>query len=281
MDALSPPTEPVEVTIHDLARSYDALVATVQQLLYGDSRTDAHFLALPMEKGGSLYSLMNQRVNTGRLSPAQVVTVLSFVLRELDRHHAFLANLTSQRSRLVLRRSDVDLGELLNEVVELFEGPAVKKGIALRLNVQSKSVHERPFVYADKQQVYRLFMNVIDNAVKYSYSSTEQSFRHVDIICRRHTTEGHWLTTVESFGVGILPEEQGRVFEYGKRGELARDRDRHGSGIGLSEARRIASAHGGSLEIESRPAADSTEKEVAGRHEHPYVTIVKVVLPSR
>jgi signal transduction histidine kinase len=281
MDASNPPPEPVEITIHDLARSYDALVETVQQLLYGHSRTDAHFLALPMEKSGSLYSLMNQRVKLGRLSPAKIVPILSLVLRELDRHHAFLANLTSQRSRLVLRRSDFDLGELLSEVVELFEGPAVKKGIDLRLNVQAKNVHERPLVYADKQQVYRLFMNVIDNAVKYSYSSTDQSFRHVDIVCRRHTTEGHWLTTIESYGVGILPEEQGRVFEYGKRGELARDRDRHGSGIGLSEAKRIASLHGGSVELESRPAVDSSEKDGISRSEHPYVTIVKVVLPSR
>ena len=279
MDASHPPVEPVEVTIHDLARNYDALVETVQQLLYGHVQSDAQVFAAPMEKGGSLYGLMNRRLKTGQLSTGQVVQVLSFVLRELDRHHAFLTNLTSQRSRLVLRRSEFDLGELLGEVIELFEGPAAKKGISLRLHVLARNAHERPLIYADKQQVYRLFMNLVDNAVKYSYSSTDKAVRHVDVACRRHTAEGHWLTTIDSYGVGVRPDEQSRVLEYGQRGELARDRDRHGSGIGLSEARRIAIAHGGSLELESRIVGDSEQE--GGCEEQPYVTIVRVVLPSR
>lgn len=282
MDPLQPPPDPAEVTIHDLARNYDALVETVQQLLHGPSQPgDSSVFAMPTERVGSLYILMNRRLKAGELASTQVVRVLGFVLRELDRHHAFLTNLTSQRSRLVLRRSEVDLGELLGEIVELFEGPAAKKGIVLRLSGPPGHVHERPIVYVDRQQVYRLFMNLVDNAVKYSYSSTERSFRHVKITYRRHTVEGHWLTTIESFGVGVRADEHARVFEYGKRGELARDRDRHGSGIGLSEAKRIALAHGGSIDLESRPVAEEANADGSGQDDQPYVTTVKVILRSR
>jgi signal transduction histidine kinase len=263
------PDEPVHEAVHLLARNYDALDDTVRRLLLMDGDQEAlPFGAASIDKGSSLYNLLNQRLQMRRLTPSQVARVLSLVLRELDRHHSVLLNLIESQKRhepLSLRRRVVDLHALLVEIVEVFEGPAAEKGVELRLNLRGN-----PELLADQHLLYRMFMNIIDNAVKYSFSRTDHSSRHVDIQCRRHTMDGQWLVTIESYGVGILPHEisSGRIFQYGQRGELARDRNRVGSGIGLSESKRIAEAHGGSLKIDSRPLNAA------------YITTVSIQLPE-
>ncbi len=275
-DSSSP--DSVQEAVHLLARNYDALDDTVRRLLLTDDDQSTLLFGVPsVEKAGSLYGLLNERLRLHRLTPSQTFRVLSFVLRELDRHHALLLNLTESYRRdeqLRLRRRDVDLQELLNEIVELFEGPAAEKGVEIRLNVRGT-----PMIFGDRQLLYRLFMNLVDNAVKYSYTRTDRVFRHVDIQCRRHTAEGDWLVIVESYGVGVLPEEisTGRIYEYGQRGQRARDRSRIGSGIGLAEAKRIAEAHGGALKLESKRAGkdESPDTETT-----PYITTVSVQIPA-
>jgi signal transduction histidine kinase len=81
---------------------------------------------------------------------------------------------------------------------------------------------------------------------------------------------------IENYGVGILPEEitSGIIFEYGYRGKLSYDWNRTGSGIGLSEALKIAKKHGGNIWITSRPVAAPK-----GDEKIPYLTRVKIRLP--
>ena len=85
--------------------------------------------------------------------------------------------------------------------------------------------------------------------------------------------------SIESYGVGVLPDEihTGRIYEHGERGALARDRNRTGSGIGLSEAKRIAEAHGGSVILESRPVMKDQHEDA---NASAYITTVDVQLPS-
>jgi two-component system sensor histidine kinase TctE len=66
------------------------------------------------------------------------------------------------------------------------------------------------------------------------------------IFLRAYRRDGHGVLEVEDAGPGIPPEERGRVFDRFYRGDQAAE---GGSGLGLAIVRRIAQAHGGSVEL--------------------------------
>ena len=79
-----------------------------------------------------------------------------------------------------------------------------------------------------------------------------------------------------------MPEEleTGLIFEMGYRGQLSTDRGRLGTGIGLTDAQRAARAHGGDIEISSRPATDTSfETNHPDYYKRPFLTTARLVLP--
>jgi signal transduction histidine kinase len=68
---------------------------------------------------------------------------------------------------------------------------------------------------------------------------------------------GDAVVLVEDTGIGIAAEDAARIFEPFVRLDTARSRDTGGSGLGLSIARGVAEAHGGSIEFEPRPGGGS------------------------
>ncbi|MFC1941707.1 PocR ligand-binding domain-containing protein [Chloroflexota bacterium] len=127
---------------------------------------------------------------------------------------------------------------------------ATAKGIKLNKPFcYSRNFPEIAMSYPD---IERACMNIIGNAVKYSYAGLEEKERYIDIIC----SPGYPMCSVvvSNFGVGILKEEieSGDIFKPGYRGELSGDRERIGSGLGLGEAKRIIEElHKGQLSIVS------------------------------
>jgi two-component system sensor histidine kinase KdpD len=101
----------------------------------------------------------------------------------------------------------------------------------------------------DFTQTLRVVVNLIDNAVKYSPAGTP-----VDLAARR---EGRWLVfAVSDRGPGVPAGERARIFEpfYRPPGTSP---DAGGAGLGLSIARGIAVAQGGSLELTDRDGGGS------------------------
>jgi signal transduction histidine kinase len=94
-------------------------------------------------------------------------------------------------------------------------------------------------------------LNLLDNAIKYSSPGGL-------VTVAMRSDGGRTSVTVTDDGPGIPPEAQERVFERFFRGDAARGRQEgsttSGAGLGLAISRRIAEAHGGTLELaESRP----------------------------
>jgi signal transduction histidine kinase len=100
-------------------------------------------------------------------------------------------------------------------------------------------------VPADEQRLTQAVLNLVRNAVEHTTDGAEIG------LGSRWTTEGLHLW-VRDTGPGIPPEEQQRIFERFARGPLdARRGD--GAGLGLSIVRSVVEAHGGRVELESRP----------------------------
>lgn len=255
----------LQETLHVLMRGTAALQASMRATLMTKDRSRS-----PEVLPKSFYRLLEWQRHSGQLPAARIADAFATLVREVDRYGVVVANLVGFLNRdevLEPKRTRVDLDPLLSDVVDIFDGLARTKGIDIKLEM-----HGASFVFGDEVMLYRLFVNLVDNAVKYSYSTTDKSeVRHVDVKCRRHSVEGDFVVTVQSYGVGVDDDEilSGVLFEYGKRGRLAADREREGSGIGLAEAKRIVEAHHGHIKIGSERKSQTT-----------YLTTVTVIIPS-
>ncbi len=147
---------------------------------------------------------------------------------------------------LRMDRRPADLAQLVEEVYGQTRILAEARSVNLRLGpVEPISVQ------GDYAHLRRLFLNLVDNAVKYTLPDG-----HVTISLQ---LSGGWASIrVENTGMGIPPEDQARIFQRFYRSAEARSRGEGGAGLGLCIARSIAEAHGGRIEVESATGRGST-----------------------
>ena len=137
-----------------------------------------------------------------------------------------------------IEKTRVDVGALLRDCVGALTdtGPGVElKGV------------ERP-VYAelDPERMRILVNNVLSNAIKYSGPDGPPVRVVLD------AADGSVLISFHDHGIGIAGDDLAYVFEPFYRADRSRSRETGGYGIGLSLAKRIVEAHGGSIEVSSR-----------------------------
>ena len=128
-------------------------------------------------------------------------------------------------------------------------GSAEYKTTGYKLSEDRKSITlpdgfaaDLPLVNADAQQLWRVFGNLIDNAVKYNQSGfilTVEAKREGEMVC----------CTVADNGAGISPQQCARLFEPYTRGVGVSLRQ--GLGLGLYICRQIVEAHGGEIGVDS------------------------------
>jgi signal transduction histidine kinase len=99
---------------------------------------------------------------------------------------------------------------------------------------------------ADAARLRRLVRNLVENALAYGHAPGEKA--RVEVLVARGPT-GVWRINVRDEGPGIPGADAERVFEPFARLETSRSRAHGGLGLGLALSRRIAQAHGGSLEL--------------------------------
>ena len=141
----------------------------------------------------------------------------------------------------------VDVHELLAGLAkERWRGKRADNGNGIRTDLQA----ENPVVYGDKDLLATVFLNLMDNALKYGGPDVEVC------LSTRETQQDRMEVVVEDNGPGIPAEARGRIFERDFR--LKRDREHlSGTGWGLFMVRRIVEAHGGDIRTEERTGGGS------------------------
>jgi signal transduction histidine kinase len=104
-----------------------------------------------------------------------------------------------------------------------------------------------PEVDADPNLLRRALDNLLDNAAKFSDSDTAIELEAGE------GADGALVLAVKDRGIGMHSAELERIFEPFYRTDRSRARTTGGVGLGLALARRIASAHGGNISVESEP----------------------------
>jgi signal transduction histidine kinase len=140
--------------------------------------------------------------------------------------------------KLILASTDVE--KLLKENIEMLKSIFEKKGLYIKYNRANGDI---PPIQADEKYLRHVFMNLIDNAAKY----TERG--GLEITLRRE--EGKIYLRFVDTGVGIGDEDRERLFKKFSRGKNSAHINPGGSGLGLYIARQIIDEHHGKLQYSS------------------------------
>jgi two-component system phosphate regulon sensor histidine kinase PhoR len=189
-------------------------------------------------------ALENQEVNRKFLhSASKNVDRLVNLIDDLDE----ISKLESGEQKLNL--SVFIIQDLTREVFESLSFKALEKDIRCTIK---KGCESPVNVYADKEKIRQVLINLVDNAIKYGRSGglVEASI---------YNTDGkNILIEISDDGLGIGEEHLPRIFERFYRTDYGRSRNIGGTGLGLAICKHIIEAHGHSIHVRSKTDVGST-----------------------
>jgi signal transduction histidine kinase len=183
----------------------------------------------------------------GEAQKRQAYTVLTADTARLRDMVENLLDFSEREHGSGLRMERTDVGRLVARLVQHARTRVAPAGYTIDFSPPDEELPAD----VDPDALSRAIWNLIDNAVKYSPDS-----RTIWVSVRRH--EGRILIEVRDQGMGIPTEEQTGIFNRFVRGEESRRRRIRGTGIGLALVKDIVEAHGGRVDVASRPGAGSS-----------------------
>ncbi|WP_437725175.1 ATP-binding protein [Sorangium sp. So ce861] len=195
--------------------------------------------------GGPLTGEQREFIDTIRSKSEQL---LGLIMSLLD-----LSKLES--GTLIVHRTEVAVGPVLVEAASTMAPAASKKGVELRIHAES----DLPPVLGDSDRLRQVFVNLVENAVKFTESGGE-----VQLVARAVSEDTDDLPglvlvaplqqaveiRVVDTGIGIPPGERLKVFDPFYQIDQSSTREHGGTGLGLSIVKRLVEAHSGTVRIE-------------------------------
>jgi two-component system OmpR family sensor kinase len=185
--------------------------------------------------------------------PQETLAALEETLHEVNRMtelvDALLTLARADEGRAELHRERVDLRQIVEEARETGELLAEHAGVAIELLTPADPVT----LDLDRSRIRQLLLNLIENAVKYTPRGGQVSVQ-------LESRDGRVSVAVADTGIGIAPGDLPHIFGRFWRADSARTRTgaRPGAGLGLAICKWIAEAHGGTIEVASRPGRGTT-----------------------
>ncbi|MCG2793288.1 MAG: ATP-binding protein [Weeksellaceae bacterium] len=146
-----------------------------------------------------------------------------------------------ESGQINLKFSTFDVNHLIQEIFDLLEMEAERQSMTMQLQTTQSQL----FVFADKQKISQVLINLISNSIKYANREEAQI-----IVSTREGLQNIHIS-VEDNGMGIKPENLPRIFERFYRVESSRNRKEGGSGLGLAIVKHILEAHKQTIVVES------------------------------
>jgi two-component system, OmpR family, phosphate regulon sensor histidine kinase PhoR len=172
----------------------------------------------------------------------------------IDRHSERLSRLTQdlltlsdlESGKIQLSLQPLDASQLIQRVLEVFWDQAARKQVKLTQRIEP----QLPNLLGDFDRLQQLFINLIDNALKYTPSGGEITLEARSLPPRNGGTAQIEIAVIDT-GAGIPEKDLPRLTERFYRVDKARSRDLGGTGLGLAIVKHIIQAHKGDLTIES------------------------------
>ena len=251
MRIASPPTND---EIGRLARSFNHMVARLETAFQKQKRFVAdvsHELRTPLTAlSGSLEMLL---IGADQGDPEALRRLARGMYAEVQRMNRMVEDLLVltrlDDGKIELRKEQVEAGTLLQTVCEQAEYLA--HGQKLRWSIEP----DLPPLYADKDRLQQVLLNLVDNALKFTPPPGQVELQ------ARSGPQNTRLITVSDTGQGIDPAALPHVFDRFYRADSARSRSPRqagGNGLGLAIAKELIEAQGGHIEITSESGQGTT-----------------------
>ncbi len=208
----------------------------------------SHELKTPL----ALIRLLSETLTAQRVrDPQRVQAYHETITREAERLTVLLDNILDlgriESGRKKYEFGVCDVGQVAREAWALFEPRFAEEGFERHLDLAP----HLPPIRADAQALHQVIVNLLQNAHRYAGQG-----KFVRLAVRR---EGYvLLLTVEDHGIGMDAGQLRRLGESFFRADDTRVRQQRGAGLGLAIVNHIVTAHGGKIDVQSRPGQGST-----------------------
>lgn len=238
-----------------LRRNYDQQKGLVEEkaskLEELNNQKDKLFSIISHDLNGPLASLKQYLglLTEMELTPHERLVVETDLAKSLGDAQYLLENLLqwtkSQMENNHMVLEEMSLGQLLGPVLRMFEQSARSKNVDFRVNVDEQTV-----IFADKQMFQSVIRNLLNNAVKFTYS---KGIVEINSIVR----DGRCIITVRDNGTGIALEKQSKIFTLNIASSYGTELEK-GTGLGLTLCKEFTERQGGAISFESTPEVGTT-----------------------
>lgn len=213
----------------------------------------SHELRTPLTIIQAKQELLLQEPNAKIIDKSEEI---SLTLNETKRLTKLVKDLLilsrADSNKIALQKENINIDEYIKGLINPYKEIAEMEGKKIELELDYKLD-----IDVDTNKIYQLMIILLDNAIKY----TEEN----DVIkVKTYMKENKCIIEVADTGIGVSDEGLKRIFERFYREDVARSRETGGSGLGLSIANYIVTAHGGTIKAS---------------HNNPKGTIFTVKLP--
>jgi signal transduction histidine kinase len=232
----------------EMATAFNTMASELEQqheLRHRAMADIAHELRTPL----SVLQVQLESIQDNLTEPTpEVIAGLQDDLTHLSHLVEDLRVLTlADAGELQVEAEPVEMGELTRSVVKRLQTTAQATDVTLDARLPDTSLH----ALGDAQRLTQVLLNLLTNALQHTPSGGK-------ITASAHAGEGKVHITVQDSGEGIAPEDLPHIFERFYRADRARSRDTGGSGLGLSIAKSLVEAQGGTISVESQAGQGST-----------------------
>lgn len=200
----------------------------------------------------ALISMFNETLLLGRVpSEEKKHEYYEIISKETSRLRNIINKILSfsqiDAEKKVFNFISIDPKKEIEEVINSYSYHLKDKGFTYELDLDSSDIQLK----ADKEAFVEVIINLVDNAIKYS---PEEKFLRI----KSFKKGNQYVIEVADKGMGIVRNKQQQVFEKFYRVTGGNIHDTKGTGLGLSLVAGIMEAHGGKIELESKPGEGST-----------------------
>lgn len=213
--------------------------------------TTSHELRTPLASIKEAISLISD-ATTGPISEKQQ-KFLGIAMRNIDRLATLINNLLDMSKldagKMKLHKTQVSILHIAEEVFATFEALSKSRGITFQI----KKTEDLPLIYADKDKILQIIINLVSNAFKFTNEG-----HTVEIQVGYYGSDKNNIEVgVKDTGVGISEKDIPKLFQKFQQVDSSLTRKVGGTGLGLIISKEIIEMHGGRIWVESEQGKGS------------------------
>lgn len=199
---------------------------------------------------GLAHLLKNTSLDTEQTRMLDLLMVSSEALLGIINDILDISKIDAGKFKIV--RTDTNISNLCNSVIDLLKYKADEKGIQISVHIDEEIPN---LIYADSMRLNQILLNLLSNSIKFTDSGSIALFLNV---LEADESNIRLQFSVKDTGIGIAKDKIDKIFESFEQADDNTDHTYGGTGLGLAIVKKLVELKGGELEVQSEPGKGST-----------------------